>query len=433
MVQIHPFRGLRYNPEKVPHLQAVTAPPYDVINPEQQKALHDQDPHNIVRLILGYHLPADTVAENAYSRAHHTLEAWRAAGILKEEAQPAFYAYTQRWDNQERRGFIGRLQLEAYETGQVLPHEYTLGGPKADRLALMKATGSVLSPIFGLYHDPQKTIESRLFETTAPEVGLEVLDQDKVLHRFWPVTDPDTIALLQQTLQDKAVLIADGHHRYETAVAYRDWRRQQDHAEDTPLGALPWDYTMAFFTNMADEGLVIYPTHRVFTGLPTGWTIPALLDRLGDYFEPTEIETALFWVQPGQGPKQAYRLKPGVDVSTLPGPLQTLDVALLDQLVFQQILGQSANEMKQQHQLHFIRDEAEVAALLQHPDTLVFWVHAPDVNQVRQICEAGYRMPQKSTYFYPKLLSGLVLYYYGPQGLDAPSQRTTAQNTGLSV
>ena len=225
MVRVQPFQGLRYNPANIKTIETVVAPPYDVISPTEQTQLHDKHPFNIVRLILGHKKDQDTEHDTVYTRAHETLEAWRETGILQADELPAFYAYSQSWEGLERRGFIGRLQLEDYDSEQVLPHEYTLGGPKADRLALMKATGSILSPIFCLYHDPEKQMEVLLFKHPARVPPIEITDKDGVLHRFWPVTDPASIQQLQHLLQDKAVLIADGHHRYETAVAYRDWRR----------------------------------------------------------------------------------------------------------------------------------------------------------------------------------------------------------------
>ena len=411
MVDVFPFQGLRY---QVPEASRVVAPPYDVISPSEQQALHARDPQNVVRLILGLKSPDDSETDNVYTRAHQQLEAWREAGILATDPAEAFYAYSQSWDGIERRGFIGRLLLAPYDSQQVLPHEYTLGGPKADRLALMKATGSVLSPIFCLYHDPEKQMEAALFGPDATPVDpIEVTDQDGVFHRFWPVSAPQTVKALKTLLADKKALIADGHHRYETAVTYRDWRREQDGQEAAPLGSLPYDYTMSFFTNMADPGLKIYPTHRVLTHLPEGWTFEKLLEAVNTYFEPVSEDRALFWIAQSGQPETAYALKPGQNLSHIPEPLRTLDVALLDQFIFQDSLKQSANDLKQQGYLQFVRDEDQVNTLLQS-GALVFRVHAPSVESVRQICESGFRMPQKSTYFYPKLLSGLVFYYYGP-------------------
>ncbi len=428
MVRIYPFQGLRYDSQHVSELQPVVSPPYDVISPGLQEDLHQRSPYNIVRLILGKKQAEDNDQSNVYTRAHQVLEEWRAQGIMTEESQPALYAYTQQWEGIERRGFIALLQVEPYETGDVLPHEYTLGGPKADRLALTQATGSILSPIFCLYHDPQKQVEAMVFEHP-PATVLMAEDDDGVVHRFWPITDRTTIQAIQQALAAKPALIADGHHRYETAVAYRDWRREQDNQQNAPKGSLPWDYTMSFFTNMADEGLRIYPTHRVLTDLPDGWTFESFQQALSEYFEPASEEHALFWIQVGAaGRQQAYRLKPGANVDAIPAVLQSLDVALLDQFAFQTILKQSANNLKQQGLLQFVRDEAEVQQLLSQ-GAMVFRVHAPDVEQVRIICESGYRMPQKSTYFYPKLLDGLVLYYYGTKRQTPNQSQEQLQST----
>lgn len=413
MVHVKPFIGLRYNPAKLASYKQVTAPPYDVISPDEQQRLHDLSPYNVVRLILGLKQPDDNDTNNVYTRAHYALQSWIETGILKPDDSPAFYAYSQSWDTLERRGFIAALALEQYENGSILPHEYTLGGPKADRLALMKATGSVLSPIFCLYNDPDKTMEQALFEDP-PAHAIEVTDKDNVLHRFWPVTEPVAVKALQRLLADKAVLIADGHHRYETALAYQAYRRELDGQQDAPQGSLPWDYTMAFFTNMADEGLKVYPTHRVFTSMPEGWTQGKLVQELNRFFQPCDEHSALFWLESKDIPRMPYRLKSGVDVSALPAVLEDLDVALLDHFVFQNILKHSANDLKQAGHLHFIREDREVQGLVRQK-ALVFWVEAPSVQKIREVCEAGFRMPQKSTYFYPKLLSGLVMYAYDVQ------------------
>ncbi len=415
MVQIRPFVGLRYDSTKIPDTTEVVAPPYDVIAPQYQSELYEKSLYNVVRLILGKKLPTEDAGQ-VYQRAKETLEQWMQEGVLKPESQPVMYAYTQTWESVERRGFIALLQLADYDSGQVLPHEYTLGGPKADRLALMKATGTVLSPIFGLYHDSSKTVERFLFQDEPSVPVVDIVDQDGVRHQFWPVSDPAIIQSISEVLAKQSVLIADGHHRYETALAYQDWRRNQEHQESAEHGSLPWDYTMMFLTNMADSGLRIYPTHRVFNRFPAGWDAEKLLNALEASFEPAADDSqALFWVQTGKSSKTGYQLKVGVDLTQIPEPLRHLDVAILDQLVFQAILKQSANDLKQEGFLQFIRDEAEIHEVLQHAETLVFWVHAPSVNEVQTICESGYRMPQKSTYFYPKLLSGLVMYHYACQ------------------
>lgn len=433
MVQVRPFRGLRFDPKVVGNPNLVVAPPYDVISPEEQQQLHEKNPYNIVRLILGLKHADDTETSNVYTRSHETLEAWRREGALKPDETPAVYAYSQSWANLERRGFIAALGLADYKSGQILPHEYTLGGPKADRLSLMKATGSVLSPIFCLYDDPAKRIEDLLFGSW-PDSPLELRDKDAVLHRFWPVSNPAVISEIQILLKDKAVLIADGHHRYETAVAYRDWRRSTEGQESVTMGQLPWDYTMAFFTNMADEGLKVYPTHRIFTGFPQGFTAEKLLQEIARYFEPVDSdEAALFWIEQHGSTPQGYRVKADADISGIPQPLRKLDVSYIDHLIFQGILNQPASQLKQDGLLHFERDEDAIQNLLKQ-GALVFRMHAPSVQDVRDICQSGYRMPQKSTYFYPKLLSGLALYYYGPESTPkGPAFQPLPQGAELSV
>lgn len=413
MVQIKPFQGLRYNPKTVDNIQQVVAPPYDVISPAQQEAFYAQHPENVIRLILGKKSDADTDENNVYTRAHQSLEDWRQQGKLMQEDKPAFYAYSQTWGGITRTGFIALVKVEPFETGQVLPHEYTLGGPKKDRLALMQATGSILSPIFCLYDDPERQITLTPPEAQGTDL-FEVTDQDGVIHRFWPITDTEIVSSLENLLKDKAILIADGHHRYETALNHRDWWRKTHHQEDAPDGSLPCDYTLAFLTNMAEPGLKVYPTHRVFHHLPEGWSSDKLQSAISQYFEPCDETECLFWFErPGQK-KQGYRLRESVDLSPVPGPLQGLDAALIDHFVFNGLLGLPANELKAQGYLSFVRDDQEVhESLKASSEAAVFWLNAPSVQDVRDICATGLRMPQKSTYFYPKLLSGLVMYYFG--------------------
>ncbi|MCA9799808.1 MAG: DUF1015 domain-containing protein [Cyanobacteria bacterium HKST-UBA04] len=432
MVHVQPFQGLRYNPAQLSSLADVVAPPYDVISPEQQQALYDKSPYNVVRLILGQTTDEDSDTNSVYTRARDFLEAWRSSGVLAQDETPAFYGYNQSWPDGgktvTRTGFIGRLQVEPFETGQVLPHEWTLGGPKADRLALMKTTGAILSPIFCLYDDPAKQIDY----TPGPN-AVNLTDAEGTKHTFWPITDPGQVALIQQVLESQSVLIADGHHRYETALAHSQWRREQDGTTETAAGSNPYDYTLSFFTNMADEGLRVYPTHRVFKSHPDGWHAGKLVNAFHKHFEPEDDpDQVLLWLQTPRQPKQGFRLKDHAAIDGVHEVLRQLDVAYLDQLLFVEELGQSANDLKAAGHLAFIRDEAEVHRLLiSNPDTVVFWVHAPDVQAVKDICskskDTGIRMPQKSTYFYPKLLSGLVFSYFGPPktGLVNATSTTT--------
>lgn len=415
MVQIKPFTGLRYADAA---LEAVTAPPYDVISPSQQDELYAKHPQNIVRLILGKQLENDTDTNNVYSRAAETLASWRTENALLKEDQPAIYAYAQSWTDSAgkkttRYGFLSLVRIAPYEKNIVLPHEFTLSGPKTDRLNLTRATQTTLSPIFLLYNDPETWVEKNVFNQTFWDKALNVTDPDGVLHTFLPVTDAEIIGSITQLMTPQQVIIADGHHRYETSLTYQKEKREQ--ATDAPEGSLPCDYTLAFFTNTSSPGLKVYPTHRIIKHLPEGVSSSDFLAQLEEIFIPsTHPEMTLFWLQAGNNAsKQALQLKPGVDISMLPQPLQELDVAIIDKLVFENILKTDANTLKQNGDLAFVRDEAEVEALLKSGEgdlPIVFYVHAPDTHQIEAICKSGFRMPQKSTYFYPKLLSGLVLY-----------------------
>lgn len=406
MVTIKPFTGLRYNLQHVSSLDDVTAPPYDVISPAEQDALYEKSPHNIVRLILGKLFDSDSEADSVYTRAKATLDEWVKNQVLQPEPHPAIYGYNQAWQGNNRQGFIALLKLHPYEDKVVLPHEQTLAGPKKDRLNLTRATETTLSPIFCLYNDAGYFVESEAFQASGDQKKVTVMDKDGIEHTFWPVTDEQLITTLQNQLRDKPVVIADGHHRYETALAYQAEKGASSGASN---------YTMAFFCNSLSPGLKVYPTHRVFEGLPQGFTFESVIEKfhkLVDLVPDPNMEHpfAVFWLRYNKYPKpMAVILEPETDLSKLEGPLQELDVAILDTLIMQQILETPANDLKAAHHLVFIRDEQETLEKI-NDGALVFWMKTPDIQKMEAICQAGLKMPQKSTYFYPKLLSGLVCY-----------------------
>lgn len=417
MVRILPFRGLCYNLESVGDLSDVTAPPYDVISPDDQMRLMGRHPANIVRLILNPKSPEDTPVNNVYTRAAGYLHKWQESGILTPEAAPAFYTYTQTWEGVERKGLIGLLKLESFESGKVLPHERTLGGPKQDRLQLMKATLANLSQIFMIYADPERRIETRIYDAN-PTGWREATDPDQVLHRIKPLTDPSQVQTIQQLFEDQVLLIADGHHRYETALIYQQQVRDLLKAEagiDPPDGALLSDYVMVFLTNMDDPGLKVFPTHRVLYRWPDSWSRERFETELFQKMETVGVDEDWHYWGQADAPPIPLKWRDEAALQSLPQELRELDVARLDSGVFQGMFGQTADQLKADGILGFCRDEDEVKQLMATGKAVaVFYVKAPPVSLVRQVSEAGHRMPQKSTYFYPKLLSGLALYSYAP-------------------
>jgi len=390
---IRPLAGLRYDPAHVGDVGLVLAPPYDVISPAEQTALYGRSPQNVVRLIL----PREPDRGAASAR---TLRARVESGVLVREPLPAIYLYSQQFslpDGSTRRrdGIICRLRLEDFSRGIVRPHERTLPGPKADRLAILRATGANLSPIFGLYARPGEPVR----ELVGP-VGEPVVDVNG-WHQLWRVTDPAAIARVEAALAPETVIIADGHHRYETALEYRDEQRGNDAAA----------FVLAYLANMEEEGVVILPTHRLVRApLPPDLDaslradfevepLPASRRRAG------EIDCVL--------PDRRLRLRPRptahARLAALPAALRTLDVELLHQAILEPILGADPAA------LEFTHDDDEAAdAVRTGRAAAAFLLNPPSMAAVRAVCLAGELMREKSTYFYPKLATGLVLSLVGP-------------------
>jgi uncharacterized protein (DUF1015 family) len=399
MAVVRAVRALRYDTARVGDLSRVIAPPYDVITPDEQAALYAASPYNVIRLIL----PREAARAEAASRM---LREWMASGILVREPDPAVYLYAQTFtlpdgSTRTREGVILSLGLEEFSRGVVLPHERTLPGPKADRLAIIRATGANLSPIFGLYarrgeraRDVLGVVGPPFVEATNGSGG----------HRLWRVTDAAAIARFAATLADERIIIADGHHRYETALAYRDEQRT------AAAGSI-----LAYVANLDEEGVVILPTHRILRG-PLRMDAATLASRLAECFaiEPLapgapraagEIDCIL--------PHRRLRLraKPeaGACVAGLPAAIRTLDVSVLHGAILGPLLGVRPEELEFTHE----DEEAHDAVTTGHA-AAAFLLNPPSLAAVRTVCLAGEVMPEKSTYFYPKLATGLVFQPVGP-------------------
>jgi len=426
MVQIYPFRGLRYNLQKLSaegaSLDSVTTPPYDVINDVQQEAFYAKHPANFVRVDLNRKTERDNQDNNPYTRAADFIQQWETEQTLIPEPQPAIYAYSQIWNEDgetiERKGAIMLLKLEEFESGQVLPHEHTLKGPKQDRIQLMRSTLCNLSQVFMIYSDPQRTLETLLYKQTNNTDWAQATDADGVIHKFKPVTDASVIEKLQTLFSNKALLIADGHHRYETALSYKREVREQvkeQTGQEPPEGSLLSDYGMIFVTNMDDPGLKVYPTHRILYQWPQGWDQARFEAELFKKYDVVSEDETFSYRRPGTSELMKLRLKTEAKPNNLPELLDTFDAALLEETIFKGIFNTTGEALKQDHLLGFYRNEDEIEALWNEGKTVGgFFLAAPSVKLVHQICEGGNRMPQKSTYFYPKILSGLVIFPYRP-------------------
>ena len=418
---IRPFRGIRYNQSTV-NINTVVAPPYDVISPDQQNRLDGKDPYNIVRLILGRE-------EDRYSAAAEAFSKWQELGVLTRETHPAVYPLVQTFksaagDVIQRKGFIALCHLEEFEKGIVLPHEKTLSKAKEDRFKLFKATNSNFSQIFSLYSDEAKKVDGMISPVYSTPAAVDVT-YENVRNQLWVITDDREIGKIAREMEPKQVLIADGHHRYETALAYRDLMKSKN---PNHTGAELYNYVMMFFTNLDDEGLVIFPTHRVIHSLPKfDWK--EFSSVVQKYFSLTEFpsQEAMMKALRAQT-RYAYgiivkaassywiaSLKDGVSLDplitpSLPAEVKDLDVVLLHSYFLGNVLGISVEAQEKKLNIHYIQsiDECD-NEITSGTAQVAFIVNPTKIAQVRAVAKAGQTMPQKSTFFYPKLLSGLVL------------------------
>ena len=430
MAKIYPFYGVRYNSARVGGWSEVTAPPYDVISEEQREGYARRSAYNVVQLIL-----PQGEGDERYAAAAKYFRDWLADGILVKEAEPAIYVYSQRFQVEgaayERTGFISIIQLEPFENRVVLPHEKTLAKPKEDRLKLMRACMANLSQVFGMYRDPSGT-DQAVFEAVKKEAPhVSFTDGEGVTHALWVVTDRELIRTLQALLKDKQVYIADGHHRYETALNLRAELSQAGTSGDEGF-----NYVMMMFVNTNDPGMVVLPTHRMVHTLPD-WDLSKFLQDVERYFTvekwdgSIESEVGLkafvdalangqargqcvFGVY-GQGDAYLLTLKSYQVMAELypqkPEAWRKLDVAVLHSLVFERVLGMTQESQLRQEHLSYTRNAAEVVAQVQagRYQFGVFMNPTPS-EAVSEVANAGEVMPQKSTYYYPKLASGLVFY-----------------------
>jgi len=429
MAEISPFRALRYDPAAAPLAELVTQP-YDKITPGMQERYYAASPYNFVRLVLGKRQEGDDERSNAYTRAADSYCEWRRKGILRPDPEPALYAYSQRFPipgtkgERERTGFIALVRLEDYESGVICRHERTLTAPKADRLHLLRATAAQFEPLFLLYSDPRQELASRLQPERPPEA--EVRDEYGALHRLWKVSNREEIEFIRNTMAEKKLLIADGHHRYETALEYRNLMRERTGGA---AGEAPFEHAMVALFPMESDGLVILPTHRVVSGLDRFHT-EDLVRGAQPYFEVhaagTQMEAqqvvALLEAAGREGPAIAAVTSGGVflmraragaadrllaDVSTRQ---RGLDVVLLHKVLLEHVLGVSEEAVREERHLAYLRDATEALARVRAGANAAFLMNPARIEQVRDVAFAGQVLPQKSTDFYPKLLSGLTIY-----------------------
>jgi uncharacterized protein (DUF1015 family) len=417
MADVQPLHTLRYDLDKVGSLESVIAPPYDVIDDDDRAHLLERSPHNVVEIDL----PRDRAGGDPYEHAAATVQSWRDDGVLVREDEPAIWILQQDYtgpdgDARRRRGFFARVRVEDYGAGRIRPHERTHPGPKEDRLRLTRATRANLSPIFSLFDDPEGVAAELLERSTSGEPFAAARDDDGTQNSLWRVADDDTIAALQGALADAELLIADGHHRYETARVYAD----------EIGGEGEHRYVLMLLCSLSDPGLTVFPTHRLLSGLkdntPKQLAIrEALLDNFEveqvgmDDLQPNGASERIAFGYMDSFHRQPYRatLKDqsiaDEALAGHPEPYRKLDTALLEALVLRGALGMTEDDISHLRGLDYSKDLADAREAVESGRADAgFFLRPIPIEQVREIAQAGESMPPKSTYFYPKVPTGIV-------------------------
>jgi uncharacterized protein (DUF1015 family) len=407
LARIFPFQPYRYS-AKAGAAENLVTQPYDKISAAMQARYLSLSPYNLVRIVLGEKRASDTDRDNVYTRAAACLNAWMANGILEHEKTPSLYAYYQQFtipdtgQKVERKSFIGLSALEDYSAGVVYRHEQTLSGPKKDRMELLRHTHAHFEQIFMLYDDPRLAVDKILDQVSSSSADIEVKDEYDAIHRLWKISDPAAIARIQELMADEKLLIADGHHRYETALVFRNENPELRDAQRM---------TMAF-VNMHSPGLEILATHRVLSGLP-GFDAPALLQKIGGRRIDSIDELRRVFAKAAPG-----KIRVGIvarsgemrlfERDRKPGEL---DVKVLHQELLGGMLGISEEAVREEKHIEYVRGlDAAYGKVREGAAEIAFLLEPTTIVQVADVAFSGGVMPQKSTDFYPKLLSGLTIY-----------------------
>lgn len=449
MAKVFPFKAVMYDPRKVGSLSRVVTQPYDKISDKMREQYYAASEFNLVRVIRGKSFPTDNEADNVYTRAQAHLHTWLKRGILRQSEKPAFFAYFQDYEvpgtlgiRKTRKGFIGLGKLEDYSAGVVFPHEQTLSAPKEDRLKLLRTTRTHFGQIFMLYSDPAHAIDKILDEASSHPPDICVTDEYGVVHSVWKIEGEAKISEIKHRMENQKLIIADGHHRYETALNFRNECRVTFHPEldSSESGELPaYEKVMMTFVNTEGEGLTILPTHRIVFNLPH-FDLKNFIIRAQEYFnlvgfkyftpserqqkleqfrhELTQVgpvihtlglraqETSNFYLMKLKGTLNLSSV-----LSEIPDRLRQLDVVILHKIILELCLGISPEDVLAEKYIRYVREfEAGLNAVDKEGAQLCFFLNPTPIEQVRDIAFSGGRLPQKSTDFYPKLLSGLAAY-----------------------
>ena len=423
MANIQAFRGMRYNTERAGELEELCCPPYDIISEKERKRYLARNKYNVIRL----ELPKD--GDDVYKNAAEVLDSWREQGILIHEEKPAIYIYEEEFNAYNTRrsikGIIARVKVEEFSKGVILPHEFTLSKAKADRFCLMKATNCNFSQIYALYMDEEHTTLSTIDALSRRAPDAKFTDEDNVHHKLWIITNEQAIAKLTADFSERKLYIADGHHRYETALNYRNYCRENGLAQKGDAQ----DYQMMFLMDMEHPGLVVFPTHRLVRDLPKFDRVK-ILDGCKEYFEIEAFDSVAhmnelllkeykkgnksFGFYCGKGEWYLLRLRNIAvmeqELPELSAASQQLDVSVLHALILEKILGIDKENMAAQINLTYTKFfEEAVMSVDQGEFQCSFILNPTRVTEIRDVAAAGEKMPQKSTYFYPKTTTGMVM------------------------
>jgi uncharacterized protein (DUF1015 family) len=432
MAIVSPFRGIHFDLSRVPDLSQVVSPPYDVISPEEQTGFHRRHPRNIVWIDFGLEKEGDGPTVDKYTRAADFFRQWQSEGTLARDTVPSLYYYEQEFSLPGRgvfvrKGFLGALRLSDFGEGKVFRHEKTHSRPKEDRLSLMRATEANMSPIFGLYSDPRDEVAKALRGGLPARPDFSATDDLGVKHRVWRVTDPASLQAAVGKMSDKQVFIADGHHRYETALAFRDEMRGKHGVREDAA----YEHVLMFLCNMDDEGIVILPAHRGIHSVP-GFSEEEFAARVRS-LAPMETRQgtpedamkavaeagtrgkAIAW-STGHGRFHVVSFPEpesfaGKHLSRFPPELRTLDVVLLHGFLFEKMLGISPDAVTAGQFVRYYKETRKIASELERGELqAAFFLNPVTVDEFRGVSLSGHVLPQKATFFYPKILTGLLIF-----------------------
>ena len=435
MANVVPFRGVRYNAEKFKNLNDVTSPPYDIIPKEGQQELYNKNENNIIRIDYGMEFDTDTEDNNRYTRSGDFLNKWLDEQVLIKEDSPAFYIYEQIFSLDDGKpvhslkGIISLVELREFADNVILPHEYTISKAKTDRLNLMRATKANTSPIYSLYLDDEEAIAKLIEENSEYDPDISFDSTEGIKQNIWIIKDPAVLSKITALFNTKQLFIADGHHRYETALNYR---RERHEADGTPMGSADYDYIMMMLVSMSNSGLFVFPTHRLIRGierfdetllvgfLTEEFSASKIYFTEGDYASiiterlAKTVDEKLIGMYTGGNYYYLLKLKDfdsiDKEITDKSDAYKHLDVTVLHKLILEKHLGIDEENMRNQKNLFYVREGSDAIKAVQNGEAqCAFLINPTKVSEIREIALANEKMPQKSTYFWPKLITGIVL------------------------